>query len=221
MPKDTFFNLPEAKRTLIETVALDEFATWGYDNASINRIVAATGIAKGSFYQYFADKTDLFRHLIARTGEQKQDFLSPILHNPQAHDFFTLLTELYRSSLAFARENPQAALVGNLVFKNRDLPVYGEILADGKASATSYYEELLRSAIARGEVRADINLRFVAYLLYTMSLSIFDYYFEAVRKDDFDITAIGDDVLDTVQMTLNFVKNGLAAGSMAPAPSPQ
>jgi AcrR family transcriptional regulator len=221
MPKDTFFNLPPAKKELIEAAALDEFAAWGFDNASINRIVAATGIAKGSFYQYFADKTDLFRHLITRTTEQKRDFLSPILLNPQAHDFFTLLTELYRSGLAFARANPQAARVGNLVFKNRELPVYREILADGKATASGYYEELLRLAIARGEVRVDINIRFVAFLLYTLSLAIFDFYFEAVREDDFDMTAIGDDVLDMVQMTLDFVKNGIAVGNMTPAPGSQ
>ena len=46
MPKDTFFNLPEDKRTLICHVAIDEFAAHPFDQASINRIVARHGIGE-------------------------------------------------------------------------------------------------------------------------------------------------------------------------------
>jgi AcrR family transcriptional regulator len=64
MPKDTFFNLPADKRALIRDVAISEFARYSYDAASINRMVAEAGIAKGSFYQYFEDKRDLFLYLM-------------------------------------------------------------------------------------------------------------------------------------------------------------
>ena len=71
MPKDTFFNLPGDKRTLICDVAIDEFADHPFDQASVNRIVAKSGIAKGSFYQYFEDKEDLFLYIIQRIAEEK------------------------------------------------------------------------------------------------------------------------------------------------------
>ena len=51
MPRDTFLNLPDAKRKAITEAAVDEFAAYPYEQASINRIVANSGIAKGSFYQ--------------------------------------------------------------------------------------------------------------------------------------------------------------------------
>ena len=69
MPKDTFYNLPDEKRALIEDVAMREFATCGYDKASISRIVDTCGISKGSFYQYFLDKKDLFK--LWTTGPMK------------------------------------------------------------------------------------------------------------------------------------------------------
>ena len=47
MPKETFFNLPEEKRMLIRDIALDEFAEYPYDQASINRIVAKAGSGPG------------------------------------------------------------------------------------------------------------------------------------------------------------------------------
>jgi len=51
MPKQTFFNLPEEKREMVFNAAVEEFAEHGLKNASTNRIVKNSGIAKGSFYQ--------------------------------------------------------------------------------------------------------------------------------------------------------------------------
>ena len=60
MPYETFFNLPEEKRQTIFDILLEEFAENDYNSVSISRIVNRAGIAKGSFYQYFEDKKDLF-----------------------------------------------------------------------------------------------------------------------------------------------------------------
>ena len=63
MPSDTFFRLPEEKRKRIIDAAWDEFTSVSFDQVSINRIVRAADIPRGSFYQYFEDKSDLFRYL--------------------------------------------------------------------------------------------------------------------------------------------------------------
>ena len=64
MPTETFFRLPEAKRETLLCCARQEFARVPYPDASINRIIHAAGIPRGSFYMYFADKADLFLHLM-------------------------------------------------------------------------------------------------------------------------------------------------------------
>lgn len=64
MPKTTFLNLPAKKRARFLALAVREFADNDYAGASISRLVAQAGIAKGSLYQYFADKQDLFLYLI-------------------------------------------------------------------------------------------------------------------------------------------------------------
>ena len=53
MPTDTFFRLPEEKRTRILEGAWSEFTAVPYAEASINRIVQTSRIPRGSFYQYF------------------------------------------------------------------------------------------------------------------------------------------------------------------------
>lgn len=211
MPKETFFNLPEQKRHLIEEAAIDEFSTRGYDNASINRIVGACQIAKGSFYQYFEDKKDLYKHLITRIGEEKFKYIAPVAQDGGAADLFGQLAEMYQAGLSFARSHPKAALIGNQVYKNLDHPVHQEILQDGKKTARAFYEHLVELAKARGEIRPDIDTGFVAYFLMEMNVNIVEYYFDVVKEDHFDMSRLDDDMLETVKMFLDFIKNGVGS----------
>ena len=210
MPKDTFLNLPDEKRKLIEEKAIDEFAVWGFDNASINRIVEQAQIAKGSFYQYFEDKKDLFNHLMARISEEKLNYISPVMLNPQAHNFFTLLREMYRSGLEFARQNPKAARIGNQVYKNQEHPVHKEIFKGGKDAGKAFYDQLITLAISRGEIRSDIDREFVTHILMSLNVSTFEYYFEVIKGADFNMAAVEDDVMDTVNLFIDFIKNGIS-----------
>lgn len=76
MPTDTFFRLPEEKRTRILDAAWQEFTQRRFADASINRIIRQAGIPRGSFYQYFVDKEDIFGYLIGTL----QKYFSQILH---------------------------------------------------------------------------------------------------------------------------------------------
>lgn len=60
MPTRTFFRLPEEKRQRLIEAAWDEFSRVSYTDASINQIIHAAHIPRGSFYQYFEDKGELF-----------------------------------------------------------------------------------------------------------------------------------------------------------------
>ena len=56
MPSTTFYNLPAEKRERLLSAARAEFARAPYEEASVNRMIRAAGIPRGSFYMYFTDK---------------------------------------------------------------------------------------------------------------------------------------------------------------------
>jgi len=58
-----FEHLPEAKKIRIIEGVILEFAEYGYDAASTNRIVKKVGIAKGSLFHYFTSKDDLWLYV--------------------------------------------------------------------------------------------------------------------------------------------------------------
>src|ERR1700733_16161120 len=55
------------RRQQILEVARDVFARRGYHAAKIDDIVAAAGIARGTFYLYFEDKRAIFEEIVDRT----------------------------------------------------------------------------------------------------------------------------------------------------------
>lgn len=64
MPKQTFYNLSTEKQKKIIKSARKEFSRVPLAEASIQNIVQDADIARGSFYQYFEDKEDLFEYIV-------------------------------------------------------------------------------------------------------------------------------------------------------------
>ena len=65
MPSTRFLNLPREKRERITAAAVAELSRVPFAQLSINRIIAAADIPRGSFYQYFSDKDDLLEYIMA------------------------------------------------------------------------------------------------------------------------------------------------------------
>lgn len=60
MPSVTFANLDIEKKKKVFKCSVDEFSEKTFTNSSINKIIKKAGIPRGSFYQYFKDKEDLY-----------------------------------------------------------------------------------------------------------------------------------------------------------------
>jgi len=99
MPTDTFFRLPEEKRERILTSAWEEFTAVPYAEASINRIVRSSRIPRGSFYQYFADKNDLFLCLIDEIRDEFLDLFHDTLER-SGGDLFAMPLALLDAMVA-------------------------------------------------------------------------------------------------------------------------
>lgn len=74
--KETFFNLPEGKRTRIIRAALQEFASSGYEKTTLDTIVQIAGISKGGLYEYISSKDDLFQYLLEYSYDEMYAFIT-------------------------------------------------------------------------------------------------------------------------------------------------
>lgn len=72
MPSETFFRLPAEKQQRLLDAARLEFSRVSLAEASISNIIRTAEIPRGSFYQYFENKEDLYFYYFA-TIRQKMD----------------------------------------------------------------------------------------------------------------------------------------------------
>ena len=105
MPTKTYLNLPDYKRLRLEEAARAEFARTPYGKVSINRILHAASIPRGSFYMYFTDKGDLFAHLLSQSGEEMLDRLARWLPR-ESTDPFAVFLALFDAGLYRGGEGP-------------------------------------------------------------------------------------------------------------------
>lgn len=94
MCTETFLRLPEEKRGRFLEAAWEEFTRVKFADASINQIVRHAGIPRGSFYQYFTDKEDLFFYLLGDIQSQVVRVFGDLLRK-NAGDLFQLQMALY------------------------------------------------------------------------------------------------------------------------------
>ncbi|RAP16651.1 hypothetical protein C2W64_01245 [Brevibacillus laterosporus] len=79
MPKHTFFNLPNNKKETLINAAMKEFSRVPLFEASISNIIKDAGIPRGSFYQYFEDKEDVFFFLLNENSKRDNEKFISIL----------------------------------------------------------------------------------------------------------------------------------------------
>lgn len=106
MPTNTFFRLPEEKRQRLIDAAWDEFSNTSFSDASINRIIQNAHIPRGSFYQYFTDKEDLFWHLLSEVQAYIADTLVVFLREERG-DLFSVPVKVFDRFVGGDRMDPK------------------------------------------------------------------------------------------------------------------
>ncbi len=174
MPKQTFFNLPDDKRALILELAIEEFAGQNYNNASISRIVERAGIAKGSFYQYFTDKQDLYLYLIdVAIAEKKRALLATPPPGPDM-DVFAYLRWLITAGLRFEFTNPrQAQIAYRALFGDAPLPE--ETRAVIEQGTQPYFRQLVEQGVAQGVIDPAWDADVAAFVFNAIFTNLGEY----------------------------------------------
>ena len=110
MCTETFLRLPEEKRNRFLEAAWEEFTTVPFSRVSINQIIRRARIPRGSFYQYFADKTDLFTYLLNTLRERLLNIFQDLLREAKGDVFLTAMKS-YDSFLTWSRDSKNLPLL--------------------------------------------------------------------------------------------------------------
>lgn len=147
-------------------------------------MVRRAGIAKGSIYQYFDDKKDLYLYLIRLVGEAKVRFMAQE-KPPAGRDFFEDFRGQLLAGARFGLASPRNQLYVQVASKMYASPIRDEMLAKMKEMSEAYLADLVRAAQEKGQIRTDVPVELVTYFLNAV-MSEFHRYVARVAGVDPD-----------------------------------
>ncbi len=158
--------LPARDRLL--RAAMTRFARAGYDGTTVDEIVAAARVNKRMVYHYFGDKERLYHAVLAEAYRSLELVEIDALAHTAGIDALT--AEIVRTYFDFLENHPE--FVRLLLWEN---------LNDGRGLAKADFRlskdpmltalnRLLRDGIAAGQIRADMDARYLLISLIGLCL---------------------------------------------------
>lgn len=124
--------IPEDKEEVIYEAALAEFSKNGYDLASTNKIVNSIDISKGTLFNYFGNKRNIYIFVVKRV----LDFLTPIFLEDIKNlspDFFERISQVSAAKLKLTLQYPEES---NILLES-----FGTKFEDFKKELQSEYDK--------------------------------------------------------------------------------
>lgn len=174
MPKPTFFNLTNTKRQIIVDYAIAEFASHDYDSASISNVVKQAKIAKGSFYQYFEDKKDLYLYLVDLATQEKIAFLKAAQPPQPQMGFFSHLRWLFSASTQFDLSHPALSQIVNRAVYG-DIPFREDVLQRTQFASSGYLYDLVKRGIEQGDISTGISPDLAVFMINSLAGGLRDF----------------------------------------------
>lgn len=188
-------NIKEQKRAEIIKAAMKVFGKYGFHKAKIEEIAKVAGIGKGTVYEYFSSKNELF--------EQMVEYIVITYFNMAKEAM-----EKYRTAreklLAFA-EHHGSFIAHHINMAENILPssnflseeIKSRIL-EMKKSIVSLIDSTLEEGVKTKELRSDLNIK-VATLSILGAINqnyTIEIFLQKIDPDDIDPTPIIDTIFN-------------------------
>lgn len=162
----------DRRRRLIE-VAAAEFASTGYAQASLNRIISRCEISKSSFYYFIDSKAELFdwvtRELVDETSRELSIPDPEEFNGPQ---FWTALEDFFVEFIRYSQQHPEFRTLGRMFYSDPPESARATVAAT-MAATESWAHRTLCVGRRCGAVRDDLP-EALQYSLAFAVVQVFD-----------------------------------------------
>lgn len=208
--KPTFMNIPKEKREKILSVAVNEFAYNGFNNANINTIAKKAEVSVGSLYKYFDTKTDLFLTSVNYALQNLEIIMETIVESQE--DVMIKLEKLVRVAIEFSRSNSVLIKLYNEVTSESNAEVVKKIAEHVESITSQAYKKAIIDGQVAGEIRSDIDPGMAAFFVDNLLMNIqfsyaCDYYCERYKIYAGEDVFLKDEF--AVENILRFIKAAL------------
>lgn len=166
MPTTTWHNLEPGRRERVLRAAMAEFGRHGYSAGSLNVIAREAGVAKGSLFQYFADKGDFFASVAEEAALRVRAEMSRYLDGPlPGQSFADFLCDALDAWVRYFGKHPLERGVTAATNLEMDPTIREAVREPVHRLYLESLRPLCEQARDRGELAADADLDALLALL--------------------------------------------------------
>jgi len=171
------------------------FAKDGFQSTSINDIIAKSKVAAGTFYIYFDNKLALYMYLLDEYRTNIRVAASEAIHD--CHTRYEAEKAGLRAFIKYVKKDP---LAYKIIWES--LFVDPEIFKEYYSSFAKSYIYHLKKSVEKGEIRDDIDLETISYILMGISNFVGLQIIFNDNSDDVDIDFV-------VEESMKLLENGM------------
>ncbi len=170
----TFRRLDPDRQLAVLNAILDEATEKGPAAINIKQVAERAGVAVGSLYAYFGNREGLLDfaielcvHLMNDSFSAYKEYLASLPLREGLSSYLVGGVEWGRTQMGLVRFFVRAAYQGDPLLEERLIRPIGETLR-------SMVQAMLAAAVARGEIRDDVDLEATARVIHAMTAFIGD-----------------------------------------------
>lgn len=200
MIKETFKRLTPEKKEHILFKSHQVFANFGFDRVTVRNIVKASGIPRGSFYQYFDTTLDVFQACLEDISQKKLNFMAPFMSDIGNKPFLTIYKLLIEKGIDFAMAHPVESKSA-LILYNTAHPEVLKVKYDFEEQGIELLKGLIEKDQKAGFMSSYIDPSILARMLYHFNA------FDLIEKFKKGFTK--DELIAYADGFLNIIENGI------------
>lgn len=194
MPTTTFFNLPKSKRERIIESAIEIFSNDHYAKVTVDKIAIRAEIPKGSFYQYFENKDDLYVFLFEEIGDKKKNILEATKDDIQNLNFKFYVMRLIEEGSKFESEDIKLIKLKEKFINECPQEIRKEILENEYPKSYELLVKIIKMYIEKGELRSSLDAEITAYII-TQCVSNLSFF--SIQENETPFSVV-ERFLDTI-----------------------
>jgi TetR/AcrR family transcriptional regulator len=166
VPKETFFKIDPEKRERLLREAARLFAERGFNQTDMAELAGRAGVAKGSIYNYFESKEDLYLY-VCRDGIERSRKAIYSDMDPD-WDIYRQVDHMFRQGMRFVQSHPEyLILYANI--SSAGMERFSEQMSlEVEKFTADHLKRIIRRDMARGLVRDDVDVNLAAFLINSL-----------------------------------------------------
>ena len=192
-------------------VAISKFSSLGYEKSNMGDIAKTAGVAKGSMYQYFENKKELFLYSIQWCIDLlMKKYNKYITVSDENINIFDYLYESSREIIVQMREEREAVIFIQEVFLGRYKNVLDESMDYILKASDQYVLNFIRQGKKNGYIREDLDDKLLCLYVTGVSFKFKEYIMNRAKN-------MGQEIIDEpfdeyekeIKSIIELIKNGM------------